>query len=146
MIKITIKSDLEKRLRASHEPLAVEICGLIDRAKDRIRAPQEHLGVGYKDLVALFRAELGVDLALPPNPSTGWIIKVVNRAREQGVGADNVPQICKGVRKAYPRGPYALDFVVNFATRAAVIAGASDAGVSTRPDVVVTGRGGFNEE
>lgn len=68
-------------------------------------------GLGYKELVALFRSFLGPDLLTPPKPNTPYIVKILNKAREQGVDSTNVAQICNGAKRMGP-APYRLGDLV----------------------------------
>lgn len=113
MLRITIKKELEKRLRASTEPLVQEIVAVLDAELEKRAAGSNVPGIGYKELVALLRSYLGDDLILPPAAAPTWIIRTVNKAREQGINKDNVEQIVRGLRRGYPRGPYELGFIVN---------------------------------
>lgn len=112
MKKISISAELERRLRACKGiDLVDEIINLLDETEKRA-AGSRNPGLGYKELVALFRSFLGSDLVLPPAANAGYVVRVVNKAREFGISKDNVEQICKGLRRAYPRGPYSLGFIV----------------------------------
>lgn len=140
MTKIVIRAALEKRLRAddSHNPLVKEIIQLLDDAQKK---PVRSAGLSYQEVVRLFRGELGSNLALPPNPSAGYIVRVVTRARDQGLSEENVGQICTGLRRLYPRGPYNLDFVVNSISRAFSVGANTEGGEGSRGAAVVrTGR------
>lgn len=124
-VKVSINKDLEARIRylATHGredtfelgEAVGEIVKLLDEAHEKSetkRAAGSKPGLGYKELVALFRSELGGQLALPPAPSPSYIVRIVNKAKEQGISTDNVQQICRGLRRVYPRGPYDLNFIV----------------------------------
>lgn len=116
MKRISISAELERRLRACKGiDLVDEIIKLLDDSKRAVSSSTP--GLGYKELVALFRSELGSNLVLPPAPSPLYIIKTVNKAKELGISKDNVGQIVKGLIKCYPRGPYSLSFVVGSADR-----------------------------
>ena len=115
MKKISISAALERQIRREVEKGAgsplTEIVELLDGHKKRA-AGSTTPGIGYKELVALFRLHLGDDLVVPPSPSAGYIVRMVNRAQELGINKENVQQLVFGLRKVYPRGPYRLEFVV----------------------------------
>lgn len=127
MKRVGIKADLERRLRAYKENhlgsedsyevgcLVEEVVALLDKEDVKRAAGStksgDKPGLGYKELVALFRFQLGGDLALPPAPSAAWIVRIVNKAREQGINLENVEQISRGLRRNF-RPPYSLDFVI----------------------------------
>lgn len=114
--KITITKTLEARLRKgahNHEDakaLVDEIVRLLDETTKR--AAGSTPGLGYKELVALFRFALGPDLVVPMSPSTGYIVRMVNRAKDLGIVKENVEQIVRGLRAGY-RPPYSLEFVIS---------------------------------
>ena len=116
MLRVTIKKDLEARLRQGENPEALvsEIVKILDEeSKKRETGSSEAKGgLGYKELVSLFRFHLGSDLVLPPAPNSTWIIRMVNTAKQMGVKEENVEQIVRGLRRQYPRGPYQLGFIV----------------------------------
>jgi hypothetical protein len=116
--KVNISKSLEAAIRREVEKGAgsplVDIVKLLDETKKR--AAGSNPGLGYKELVALFRFALGPDLVVPMNPSTGYIVRLVNRAKDLGIVKENVEQIARGVRRGY-RPPYSLDFVISRADR-----------------------------
>jgi hypothetical protein len=144
--RVQIKKALEERLRkATGNELAAEIVKLLDEENAKREAGSTRVkdGLGYKELVSLFRFHLGSDLVLPPEPNTTWIIRMVNTARQMGVKQDNVEQIIRGLRRQYPRGPYQLGFIlqradVHFAAGEAVEQ--TTEGEATKTSRVYTGR------
>lgn len=113
--RVNIKKALEEKLRkrAGEHELLGEIVKLLDAERETgSKTGVAKSGLGYKDLVSLFRFHLGRDLVLPPAASPVWIIRMVNLAKQMGVREDNVEQIVRGLRKQYPRGPYQLSFVL----------------------------------
>jgi hypothetical protein len=149
MKKVGISADLERRIRAAEgeHKLLGELVKLLGEAGDKRAAGSKPSGLGYKDLVALFRFHLGDLLVVPMNPSTRYIIRLVNTARDLGITPENVEQICTGLRKTYPRGPYQLDFVVR---RADVHyengkVDSNSTGDSVRSGVVYSGRPVFDD-
>lgn len=120
MIRIGIYAALEKKARAG-ENITAEIVALIDRAR-AAKAEPKTTGVGYGELVAMFREVLGDKLAVPPSPDHGWKARQVNRARDIfGPNTDGlrvgVGDLAAAACRTYPRGPYALDFLLNNAVR-----------------------------
>lgn len=127
MVKVHIKADLERRLRellthmghltdvAVDWTAFTELVQVLDNAKANIGLRKIEYagkgGLGYRDLLFHFRAALGADLAVPPNPSTGWIIKLVSRAREIGLDESGIRAIAAGARKR-KRGPYGLEWLL----------------------------------
>ena len=122
MLKIKISAALEKEIRGgfcSGPKLREILVQLIDEAraisvseKEKGKVP----GLSYSRLVQLFRAELGADLSLPINPTAGWIVKLVNRAKELGIGEEHVGRICAGAKEAH-RAPYAIEYLINHSGR-----------------------------
>lgn len=116
MIRVQIKKDLERRLRKGENPtqLVEELVKILDEeyGKREIGSSKVKDGLGYKELVSLFRFHLGSDLVLPPEPHPTWVIRMVNTGKQMGVKPENVEQIVRGLRKAYPRGPYQLSFIL----------------------------------
>lgn len=123
--RVNISKDLEARLRTELKfppeggdnperyGLLQEIVELLDGEQRKREAGASGPGkLGYAALVSLFRVHLGSDLALPPAPDTTWIIRMVAAARNMGVSSENVEQIVRGLRRAYPRGPYQLSFIL----------------------------------
>lgn len=140
MKKVRISADLERRLRASPEPLAAEVVALLDQPAPS--APPA--GLGYKDLVILFRANLGAALALPPNPSTGWIIRQVARARDLGLDGESIRQVCERGRRLYSRGPIELEFLLRIAPR--LLASTGEPELLGGGGAVHTGRGAQDDD
>lgn len=145
MIKINIPAALEKRLRAG-ERVNEEILALVDAARDAREGKKLGGGLAYRDIVAEFRRLLGPALALPPNPSAGWIVRQVTRAKEIGLDLPSIAGIVAGAKRAYPRGPYELEFLLRAGPRllAEVLAGeggyTADGGGARVPTHVRTGR------
>lgn len=160
MLRIAIKIDLERRLRecrGTERELVDEIVGLIDeeRGKKTKRdtgsedSATGKPGVGYKELVSLFRFYLGSELAVPPKPSPEWVIRQVILAKNMGVDTSNVEQICRGLRRRHPRGPYQLHYILRQSDvyynlgsqdRGVVQEGVSGRGLSSHTESVFTGR------
>jgi len=96
---------------------------------DEARAPKppKHPSLDYFDLVREFRRHLGDGLAVPPNPTPGWISRVVGSAKEIGLNAEHIEKICESVVERYHNPPYDLAWLVRGATRflAAVASGGS---------------------
>jgi hypothetical protein len=117
--RVTITKALEAKLRQKWDPLNPEdafdaIAEIVKRLDDEqgkreagAQVTEAQTGLGYKALVSLFRSSLGDDLTTPPKPSTSFIIKVVNKAKEQGIDSTNVEQILRGARRL-GRAPYRL--------------------------------------
>jgi hypothetical protein len=143
MKKISIPAALEKAIRREVEKGAgsplTDILELLDAYKPK-GAAGSNPGIGYKELVALFRSYLGDELVTPPSPNSTYIIRTVNKAQELGINKDNVEQLVRGLRKGYPRGPYRLDFVVGRADLHFHAGGESDGHHGRGPLEVYTGR------
>jgi hypothetical protein len=121
LVKVTIKAGLEKRLQKYMEfggdarDLVSEVLGAINDAREKAEKAKSRGGLPYKELVALFSRE--VDLILPPNPSVGWIIRQTARAKDIGLDADGIRQVCAGARLLYKRDNFELDFLLRAAPR-----------------------------
>lgn len=145
MRKVRISADLEKRIRAGDSGALGEIVKLLDEDVKKRATGSGHPGVistlGYKELVALFRSYLGHSLITPPRPNVGYIVKVVNKAKELGIDYTNVEQITIGLRRA-GRPPYRLWDVVYNADRYyhSGDTDAGDSGQEVLPTQVHTGR------
>lgn len=114
--RVTIKVDLERRIRSGDAGALDEIVRLLDAEREKregVAAPKP--GIGYKELVALLRSELGDDLLVPPNPSTAYIVRIVNRIKDYGFTKEDVLRVGRGVRLGGYRAPYNLDFVIGAA-------------------------------
>ena len=121
MRKVGISADLERRLRAALEGhggdgylrLIEELVAKLDEdvKKRETGSMSSGPGLGYKELVSLFRLHLGADLVMPISQPEGWYIKMVALAKNKGVTKDNVEQICTGLRRNY-RAPYRFEWVV----------------------------------
>ena len=141
MRTVRVSADLEKRLRASQDPLCREVVGLLDN-----KAALPHVtGMSYQDLVREFRVHLGQALVLPPKPAVGWIVRQVARAKEIGLDVDGIRQVVEGVRKTYPRGPWELEFLLRQAPRLIHAANAADTTTEAGPGRVVSGRERLDE-
>lgn len=138
--RVNISKALELKIRAGKnaDKLVGELVKLLDAAQQR--ATTSRTGLGYAELVALFRSHLGDRLVVPKNPSVGYITRIVNRAKELGILAENVPTIVRGLKMEYPTGLYRLEFVVY---RADVFADRAERG-ATNVHTVHTGR--FDDE
>lgn len=136
--RVTITKALEAKLRAykrANEDITAQnlIAEIIEKLDDEqgkreagVKVSEVQTGLGYKALVSLFRSFLGDSLTTPPKPSTPFIIKVVNKAKEQGIDSTNVEQILRGARRL-ARAPYRLaDLVWNADQYYAAGASASD--------------------
>lgn len=125
--RVTITKALEAELREAKATgsegytwsgeLIDKIVKLLDDEQGKKRAAASDTetknGLGYKELVALFRSYLGSALLTPPKPNTPYIVKVINKAKEQGIDSTNVAQISNGALRG-GRGPYRLfDLVFN---------------------------------
>jgi hypothetical protein len=116
MRKINISADLERRIRGAAEQstekheILDEIISLLDGAS-RAAGSTSPPGMGFKELVALFSSALGKDFAPPIRPSAGYICKIVNKAKEQGIVKEHVAQICVGLRRVY-RPYYSIDLII----------------------------------
>lgn len=109
--KVSINKALEARLRAAKDvDLIGEIVRLLDDAQRAVDSKSP--GLGYKELAALFISHLGSDIVFPMKPSTGYIVKIVNKAAELGISKDNVRQICEGLRASW-RPPYSFWWVIS---------------------------------
>lgn len=143
MTKIGISAGFEKRLRVGADPglLLKELLGLLDSAHAVAAAPKKSAGVGYKELVGLFRAALGPKLAVAPNPASLYIIRLVNRARDLGLNAEAITAACAGAQRLYPsRTTYDLEFLVNQATNLIAAAETIGDGWPNRGATVYHGR------
>lgn|SRR5574338_22689 len=146
--RVTITKALEARLRKG-EGLE-DVVKLLDAEQGKRAAAQraetgEKTGLGYRELVALFRSYLGVQLLTPPKPSAQFIIKMVNKAREQGIGNENVEQILRGAKR-HLAPPYRLADLVYNADRYYADAGIQGRGAEEggeRGGKVFTGRPKF---
>ncbi len=110
--RVSISKALEAKLRQKFNPVedpeeAIECVGkiveLLDEEQEKVArkraAGTDEPKSGYKELVALFRFHLGDQLLTPPKPNTSYIVKAINKAREQGIDSTNVEQICTGYRR-----------------------------------------------
>lgn len=109
-VKITIIKALEERAR-NGEDITKAVLLLVDRERERL-ADKAKPGMAYKDICAAFRGALGNDFVVPPNPSVGWIVRQCARAKDIGLTPEYVVAIAAGARRAYPRGPYQLEFLL----------------------------------
>ena len=112
--RVTITKALEAKIRGTKERNEI-ITEIIERLDDEqgkrevsARLSEAQPGLGYKALVSLFRSYLGDSLLTPPKPSMPYIVKVVNKAKEQGIDSTNVEQIIKGYRAVFRSGPVKL--------------------------------------
>lgn len=115
-----ISAALERELRecgpgSSAEGLVQDIIALIDA--ERARAEKKVPGLGYKAIVAGLRVGLGDRLAVPSNPSTAWIVRQVNRARELGLDVEQIEQLGHCAAKAFRTGPVEAEYVLRAAVR-----------------------------
>lgn len=116
--------------------LVVELLELLDA--ERAKAEKKVPGLGYKAIVAGLRVGLGNRLALPQNPSTAWIVRQVNRARELGLDVEQIERLGKISEAVFRTGPVELEYVLRSAVR---LLSQSDVGPGvSRQVVVVSGR------
>lgn len=112
--RVTITKALEAKLRKGQG--IEDVLELVDEEYRKREAGSKDpgaSGLGYKELVSLLRSHLGDELLTPPKPNTAYIVRIVNRAKEQGVDYTNVEQIVRGVRRlSAGRGPYRLADIV----------------------------------
>lgn len=138
MKRVGVSIALEKLLRAATQENAMESVQAVLQLLDGYAQAAGKPGLGYKELVTSFRDHLGAGLALPPNPSTTWIIRQVNRAKELGLDVDSIREIAERVREKYPRPPWDFEWLLRAAPRLL----ASDGGVAAPGGSrVTTGRG-----
>ncbi len=106
--RVTITKALEAKIR---NPEGMdEIRELLDELRNRLDDEQGKRaaaasgepkdGLSYRELVALFRSYLGESLLTPPKPNTAYIVRIINKAREQGIDSTNVEQAIAGFRRA----------------------------------------------
>lgn len=110
--RVTIKVDLERRIRAGDVTSLVDIVKLLDEERERVAAPKPASGLGYKELVALLRFELGDDLLVPPKPSTAYIVRLVNKIKDYGLEKEDIHRVAVGVRRSGRKPPYTLEYIV----------------------------------
>lgn len=153
MRRIRIPAELERRLRQKWNPLdpeeAFDVCGeivkLLDEEAERAAALKtrtgEMAGLGYKELVALFRFHLGDALITPPRPSPQYVVRLINRAREMGIHTSNVEQALKGARRTLRGKQYRLaDLVYGYDAHFAAGQGDDNGDADSRNANVHTGR------
>lgn len=162
--RVSISKALEARFRdyatrTKDCKLVDEIVKLLDEEQEKVArkraAGTDEPKSGYKELVALFRFHLGDQLLTPPKPNTSYIVKAINKAREQGIDSTNVEQICTGYRRERGSSPARLfDLIWNADQyfRVGAREGASEEiqnGISEANSIVFTGRpmdGGETDE
>ena len=129
MVKIRILVGLEREIKAALDLDTVDelraalkkVAHLIEETRHTGSAPTEP-GVGYQELLRWFREGLApCVLAVPKNPSVGYIVKAVTKAREIGLDEQQVRQLSDRLKNIYPSnrnpGVYALEFALGVATR-----------------------------
>lgn len=147
MKKVGISAELERRLRKGEG--IEDVIKLLDEHKSKRVASSVPGGLGYKELVALFRFHLGHDLVLPPSPSPAYVVKIVRKASELGIKEEHVQQIAQGIRRnCYP--PYTLEYCVYRGYGFIHAAEHTEEGTDTNEvhlgqSAVVVGRGDHNE-
>lgn len=116
MTKVNISAELERRLKSTLEFLiehnqgtltgviadVQELLAKIEKSKAIKESRVTREGVSWSQLLAWFYAELGPALAVPPNPSAGWIVRQLARAREVGLSEREVKIIAGNLRRNYP--------------------------------------------
>lgn len=112
--RVTITKALEAKLRKG-EGLA-DVIELLDdeqRKREAAQSTKSKEGLGYKELVSLLRSYLGDSLLTPPKPNTAYIVRIINKTKEQGLDYTNVEQILLGLRRCMGgTGPYRLGDIV----------------------------------
>lgn len=131
--RVTITKALEAKLRKGQG--LEDVIELLDdeqRKREAAQSTKSKEGLGYKELVSLLRSYLGDSLLTPPKPNTAYIIRIINKAKEQGLDYTNVEQTLLGLRRCMGRtGPYRLADIVYNADKYYARGAPSGAGDST---------------
>lgn len=147
--RVSITKALEAKLRQWYEDGSKDTDGygyigqiiklLDDEQGKRVAGSKDaesKSGLGYKELVALLRSYLGDALITPPKPNPTFIVKIVNKAKEQGLDYTNVEKVISGLLRLggerLGSGTYRLADIVYNADRY-YAAGGSNEGPGRNP-------------
>lgn len=152
MLRPKISVELEKTIRAAAKSglgrtAALEkVVQALDEAQSELRSSiinRHKPGMPYKDILFHFKKAFGDELALPPDPNTTWVIRLVTRVKELGLNAEAIAKLRVGAKKLYPKGPYDIDFLIRSATR--ILHAAETPEAVSESTQVFTGRSGHEE-
>lgn len=134
MTKIGISASLERELRdtvadpeasAGLKKLAAKLLGLVEetRAKDREIDRDSAPGLSYQGVLRVLGRELGPRLVLPPKPTAGWIVRLLNRIKDLGLEEEHLLTVARrgaaevAARTKSHTSPVEIEWLIYNATR-----------------------------
>lgn len=122
MVNIRIKVDYERRLEAflfrqegSPVELLKELWKIIEEGRFSKKDVKQH-GLSFREIVLILRSELGDMLAVPQNPGTKWIVRLVNRAKDLGLDESELRRLAKVLPVKRDGWKWDIEYLIRNAT------------------------------